>query len=85
MGNKCACKCFGENNDEFMIDANYGIDDDGVTEKFQYHHTKVDTYSIKFSFFDKFYRASCAPMWLMKFSVFNKLLDDMVEEQGAMQ
>lgn len=80
MGQVCTCACIGDGKDEFQLDANYGIDDDGVTEKFQYHRTKLETYSIKFSYYDKFYREACAPMFLMKYDVFSNILDEMVEE-----
>ena len=72
-----------EGNSEFQLDENYGLDDDGVTECYQYHPKKMPVYKIKMNLFDKFYREVCAPMYLMKIDVFNKILVEMVKQQGG--
>ena len=82
MGN--VCHCTADTSGEFMVDQNYGIDDGGVTECFQYHDTKLEEYKIKFNFYDKFYRETCRPMFLCKFKVFNEMLDEMAIREGCM-
>ena len=66
--------------DENASDRNYGLDDEGVTECFQYHDTKVSEYEVKFNFYDKFYRVTCQPMYLMKIKTFNEFIDEMVKK-----
>ena len=56
-----------------------------MTESFQYHADKLKEYSVKLNYFDKFYRGACAPMHLFQFDVFNKMIDAMANEVGAMK
>jgi len=80
MGNTKCCGCM--TSGEFVADEFIGIDDDNVTEKYQYHKTKIPTYSIKLSKYDKFYREACFPLHLLQLSKFNEILDRMIAEEG---
>ena len=79
MGNTCsACGCDRNQLDnDFPADANYGLDENDVTESYQYHPTKLAEFEVKLSLFDKFYREACSPMQLMTFQVFNTVIDEL--------
>lgn len=82
MGTNCTCSCQG--NEEVSIDDLYGTDDTGVMESFQYHHTKLAEYDVKLNFYDKFYRETCRPMYLINFKEFNQIIDEMGQRHGCM-
>lgn len=68
MGQACYC-CAPTEDGNF--DANVGIEDECVFEKFQYHRTKMYDYSIKPSAYDMFYREACHPLYLLTLKEFN--------------
>ena len=57
---------------------NLGIDQDGITEMHHYH--KDHDYKGKFTVNDKFFRETFKPMYLMKFTLFNKILTEAVNK-----
>ena len=57
--------CCGTTIDMSNFDANIGLDDTNVTEKFQYHQVKCRDYVIKGSLSDRFYKEACYPMYLL--------------------
>ena len=56
-------------NGEVVI-SQIGLDDDGVTEDYQYHENYVRKKKLKLSDFDKFYRRTSAPLFYMKVNDF---------------
>lgn len=75
--------CCSSGLDMSNFDANIGLEDDNVTEKFQYHQVKCRDYDIQGSIYDQFYKEVCYPMYLLTVEQFNQLLDEMVQEGNA--
>ena len=59
MGNQCGC---ADDLKEHEIEDSIGIDEEGVTEDFQYHQKYIRKEKIKLDKYDKFYREIAYPM-----------------------
>ena len=82
MGTVCSCKNSKEEF-SFEIQNGLGLDEDGITENFQYHEKSIKEKDIQLDFFDAFIRESAGPMHLVKFENFIGELNSLLVDEGT--
>ena len=73
MGNQCTGCCSSQdtmNVEVGQVIDNIGLDDDDVTENYQFHTRTIEKKKMHLSKYDRFYRLHLSPLYLMKIDHF---------------
>ena len=76
MGEACSCETKDDDN---ALEINLGLDYEGCTEEYHYHKNHVRQLGLDLSVYDRFYRTTMDPLYLMDVERFINKIDLVTE------